>query len=159
MRVANAFNLNRLHSCSFSRRPCNVVVALTLLLTAEVHADIDMTICGDHGEIFECTHFKFMVCCLSKHSQTHTRVCNAVTLVWGSPVGLAQACPNKMMLSVCTFTSHWQLFWYVLFYHYGEIKIFRHGSLAPFWTHTQNLATNHSKPSLGCVFSPDWNVE
>ena len=44
MHAANAFNLNRLHSRSFSRRPCSLAVALTLILTAEVHISVDVDI-------------------------------------------------------------------------------------------------------------------
>ena len=51
-----------------------------LLLTAEVHIDIDMWT-FNHCEIFESAYFKFTVSGLSKH----THVCAMhVMLVWGS---------------------------------------------------------------------------
>ena len=35
-----------------------------------------------------------------RHTHTHTHVRNAVTLVWGSLVGLAQARPNQLTIHV-----------------------------------------------------------
>ena len=37
-----------------------------------------------HCEVFESADLKFPVCGRSKHIRIHTRVRNAVTLVWGS---------------------------------------------------------------------------
>ena len=71
-------------SISLSHRPCSLAVALHacfhgLALIAEVHVGVDI-----HREIFESADFKFPVSGRSMHSRIHTRVRNAVTLVWGS---------------------------------------------------------------------------
>ena len=80
-RAANAFSWKRLRSRSLSRRHCSLAFAQ---LFAEVHVSVDI----HHREIFECAHLKFTVSGRSKQTNKptsiHTRVCNVVTLVWGS---------------------------------------------------------------------------
>ena len=80
VRVANAFSLNRLRSRSPSRRHSSLAFAQ---LFAEVHVGVDIR-SFHHHEIFECAHLKFTVSGGSKPTNKHTRVRNAVTLVWGS---------------------------------------------------------------------------
>ena len=89
MRAANAFNLNRLHSRSLSRRPCSLgclAVALTLVLTAE-----------NHREIFECAHLKFTVSGRSKQTNKHTHTSAQCS---HASVGLTQARPNNSNIAL-----------------------------------------------------------
>ena len=53
-------------------------------------------------KIFECAHFKFTVSCRSMHSCIHTRMRNAVTLVWGS----LRLAPMKTAVHMYTYMYH-----------------------------------------------------
>ena len=78
--AANAFSLNRLCARSFHADPAVWQQPSRSFSRLKYTSTSMWTF--DHCEIFECAHFKFTVSAWSV--QAYTRVCNAVTLVWGS---------------------------------------------------------------------------
>ena len=65
----------------------------------------------------------------------------------------------KMMLSVCMFTGSLTIALICASPSLWEIKIFQPCVTLLLLTHTPKLGTNPSKPSLGCAYSLDRNVE
>ena len=90
---ANAFNLSRLRSRSLSRRPSSLAVALHARSygLAEVHVGLDIP---SLWNIWMCS-FK-LYGKWSVQTSIHTRVRNAVTLVWDS----LRLAPNIYMCSL-----------------------------------------------------------
>ena len=88
--AANAFNLNHLHSRSFSNRPCSLAVALTLVLVAEVHVSVMSTWTFNYCEIFECSHLSGR----SKQTSIHMHAqCSHTS------VRLTQVYPNYILVT------------------------------------------------------------
>ena len=80
-----AFSLNRLRSRSLSWRHCSPAFAqLHRRSRCLLNYNYKSAWTFHHREIFEYAHLKFTVSSRSKPTSIHTRVRNAVTLVWGS---------------------------------------------------------------------------